>query len=95
MRKRRKAPPNQQNRKLADELAEGLTRSPVRGALSRPRNASLRAMTDSSFQTLHSNGGARVIFRGVTEKKLRVNGPIRRQFRQINHHFRLDFRQDE
>lgn len=24
-----------------------------------------RAMTDYSFQTLHSDGGARVIFRGV------------------------------
>ena len=29
------------------------------------RNARLRAMTDYSFQTLHSDGGARVIFRGV------------------------------
>ena len=57
-------------------------------------DARLRAMTDYSFQTLHSDGGARVIFRGVTEKELRVNGLIRLQFRQIDHHFRLDFRQD-
>ena len=28
-------------------------------------DARLRTMTDSSFQTLHSDGGARVIFRGV------------------------------
>lgn len=51
-------------------------------------------MTDHSFQTLHSNGGARVIFRGATQNVLRVNGPIHRQFRQIDHHFHLDFRQD-
>lgn len=51
-------------------------------------------MTDSSFQTLHSDGGARAIFRGATEKELRANGPIRHQFRQIDSHFRLDFRQD-
>ena len=51
-------------------------------------------MTDYSFQTLHSDGGDRVIFRGATQNVLRVNGPIHRQFRQIDHHFHLDFRQD-
>jgi len=51
-------------------------------------------MTDYSFQTLHSDGGARVIFRGATQNVLRVYGSIRRQFRQIDRHFRLGFRQD-
>ena len=62
--------------------------------LRRPlRNVRIRIMTDYSFQTLHSDGGARVIFRGVVGKVLRADGAIRRNFRQRTLHFRLDFRQ--